>query len=82
MALTSLTSPLMRAILDVIHAHGQTATYDTDWITAQVRANGFGFTASLRSRHSALSIPISRKVPMSSKTSAPINIVFASTSFA
>jgi hypothetical protein len=41
MALTSLDAPLMQEILDVIHAHGQTRTYDTDWITARVRENGY-----------------------------------------
>jgi hypothetical protein len=41
MALTSLDAPLMHEILQIIHAHGQIRTYDTDWITARVRQSGY-----------------------------------------
>ncbi len=41
MALTRLNNGLMRVILDIIRAHGQTKTFDTDWITDRVREKGY-----------------------------------------
>ena len=41
MPIASLKSPLMSAMLSVIYEHGQTESYDSDWITEQIRETGF-----------------------------------------